>query len=234
MTSDAGKIDWSVRLVLRRDEARAMCSIDVLPAHDAIIRLVLGGFWDHEVEESPFVTLELRASNADAAEALAQRLAAFSLREAGLKPHTLPVVWVAPLDGEQESHRFLEEAKSLFGGEQFDLAVVAAQIHFELQLRLLLERAAHRSGTKWAARLVRNRRVATLANEISEASVQLLLGVDVTESQYWPEFKAHLSRRNAVVHEGRTMGPKEAEASIKVVQALWAHLAQVERATTLF
>lgn len=211
-----------------------MCNLDVLPAHDAVIRLIVGGFWEHEAEESPFVTLELRADRADAAEDLAQQLSAFSLRKAGLEAHTLPVVWVTPLDGEQESHRFLEEAKSLFGGEQFDLAVVAAQIHFELQLRLLLERAAHRTGTKWAARLVKNRRVATLANEISEASVQLLLGIDVTESQYWPEFKAHLSRRNAVVHEGRTMGPKEAEASIKVVQALWATLAQAERATTLF
>jgi hypothetical protein len=211
-----------------------MCNLDVLPAHDAIIRLVVGGFWDHEVEESPFVTLELQAESADAAEDLAQQLAAFSLREAGLEAHTLPLVWVTPLDGEQESHRFLEQAKSLFGDEQFDLAVVAAQIHFELQLKLLLERASRRIGTKWAARLVNNRRVATLSNEISEASIQLLLGVDVTESEYWPEFKAHLSRRNAVVHEGRTMGPKEAEASIKVVQALWATLAQAERAATLF
>jgi hypothetical protein len=211
-----------------------MCSLDVLPAHEAIIRMVIGGFWEDEAEESPFVTLELRAANADAAERLAQQLVAFSLGEAGLGARVLPVVWVAPLDGEEESHRFLEEAKGLFSSEQFDMAIVAAQIHFELQLRLLVERAAHRAGTSWARRLVKNRRVAVLANDISEASVELLLGVDVTESRYWPEFKAHINRRNVVVHEGKSMGAKEAAASIKVVQALWAFLAQAERATTLF
>ncbi len=141
-----------------------------------------------------FVTLELRATDADAAEKLAQELVAFSLGEAGLKTSLLPVVWVAPLsEGSESSHRFLEEAKDLFESERYDLAVVAAQIHFELQVRLLLERAATRADNRWATRLVKNRRVAALANDVSKASVQLLLGMDVTESRHWPEFSAHLS-----------------------------------------
>lgn len=203
--------------------------------HDDIFRMVIGGFHGDEPEDTPFVTLELRATNADAAEKLAQELVAFSLGEAGLKTSLLPVVWVAPLsEGSESSHRFLEEAEDLFESERYELAVVAAQIHFELQVRLLLERAATRADNRWATRLVKNRRVAALANDVSKASVQLLLGMDVTESRHWPEFSAHLSRRNAVVHEGRSLGSTEAAASIKVVQAMWAVLAEAERSATLF
>lgn len=144
-------------------------------------------------------------------------------------------MWTAPLrDEEESSHRFLEQAKDLFGTEQFELAIVAAQIHFEMQLRLLLERAAVRIGTPWARRLTKYSRVATLSGEVSTASVQLLLGADVTASALWPEYTAHLRRRNAIVHEGRTMSPKDAASSIKVVQALWASLAEAERSMTLF
>lgn len=212
-----------------------MAQVDVWPMHTDIIRMVIGGFHSDELEDTPFVTLELRATDAHAAEKLAQELVAFSLDEAGLEASLLPVVWVAPLgESSESSHRFLEQAKELFQSEEFDLAVVAAQIHFELQLRLLLERAAARAGNRWARRLVKNRRVAALANDVSKASVQLLLGIDVTESRHWPEFNAHLSRRNAVVHEGQSVGSKEAAASIRVVQALWAVLAEAERSSTLF
>lgn len=59
-----------------------------------------------------------------------------------------------------DGHRFLEQAKALYESEDYELAVVAAQIHFEVQLRLLLERAAQRAERRWARRLLRNHRIA--------------------------------------------------------------------------
>jgi hypothetical protein len=107
-------------------------------------------------------------------------------------------------------------------------------MHFELQLSLLLERAADRADGRWAKRLLKNRRAAMLANDVSIATVELLLGADVTQSRHWPDFRAHLQRRNAVVHEGVSVEHKEAAASVQVVKALWAALAESERPSTLF
>jgi hypothetical protein len=188
------------------------------------------------MEEVPYITYELYADTPEEAEDLAQRLATFSLMETELKPpERFTVVWAAPLRDEPESsHRFLEQAKDLFGSAQFELAIVAAQMHFEIQVRLLLDRAAVRAGTPWAKRLTKYSRVATLSNDVSTASVQLLLGSDATASPLWPEYVAHLKRRNAVVHGGRTMTSGDAASSIKVVQSLWASLAEAERSMTLF
>lgn len=221
---------WSVRLLLTEDEARALGRPALWPIHEAARRMVVGGGLVDEVDEFPFVTLELAASDPEAAEQLARQLVTEVLREVGLPDRTFPMAWVAPLrEGSANSLRFLEEAKELYDSERFELAIVAAQMHLELQLRLLLERGVERASSRWARRLIKNRRVAALANDVSIATVQLLLGVDVTQTHQWPEFGAHLARRNAVVHEGLAVGPAEAKASIKVVQALWAELAQAER-----
>jgi hypothetical protein len=226
---------WSVRLLLTEEESYAIYRPEVWPMHPDLIRMVIGGFRGDEMEETPFITVEMIAADAESAEAFAQQYVAASLKVSGLKSRLFTVVWVAPLGAEMEnSHRFLEQAKELFGSEQFDLAIVAAQIHFETQLRLLLERAATRANIRWATQLLKYQRVATLSNDVSKASVHLLLGLDVTQSPHWADFVAHLKRRNAVVHEGHAMGSKEAAASIRVVQALWSVLAEAERSSTLF
>jgi hypothetical protein len=226
---------WSVRLLLTKEESVAMSRPELLLAHPDLIRMSIGGYHADEVEETPFVTVEMIANDAESAEKFAQQYVAASLKPTDPKARLWPVVWAAPLsDKTENSHRFLEQAKELFASEEFDLAIVAAQIHFEIQLRLLLKRAAARADNPWATRLAKSRGAAALAHDVSKASVHLLLGIDVTESRYWPEFEAHRERRNAVVHEGRSMGSKEAAESIKVVQALWAVLAEAERASTLF
>jgi hypothetical protein len=227
--------NWSVRLLVDEGEARAVSSPDTWPIHPSVHRMVIGGYHDDEIDSSPFVTLELAATDADSAEQLAQGLVSTACSPSGSSKKRFPVVWVAPLrDDSANSHRFLEEATDLVRSEQDELAVVAAQMHFELQLSLLLERAADRADGRWAKRLLKNRRAAMPANDVSIATVELLLGADVTQSQHWPDFRAHLQRRNAVVHEGVSVAKKEAVASVQVVQALWAALAQSERPSTLF
>lgn len=222
-------------MVLNAEEDRALARPDVVASSQWVDRIVIGGLKGDALDDVPYLMYELRASGPDAAEEHAQELVALSQREAGLPVRRLPIVWVTPIDPNlDDAHRFLQEAQFLFGSEQYELAVVAAQIHFELQLRLLLQRAAARLDRAWAKRLVRNRRVAALGNDISKASVELLLGVDVTQSRHWPPFTAHLERRNAIVHDGTHVGKKEAAASIRVVQALWAWLSEEERSGRLF
>jgi hypothetical protein len=227
---------WSVRLLLDESAAEAMKRFDSWPLHNTVHYMVVGGYDGTDaLEDAPFVTLELEADGPDAAESLAHGLLDQACRNAGVGRQRSTVVWVAPLrDEDVRSHRFLEQAKDLFEVENYELAIVAAQVHFELQVRLLMERASGRLGTPWARRLTKNPRVAMLSNDVSTAAAELLLGIDVTQSPLWPAYKVHLNRRNAVVHEGRAMDKTAAQESVNVVQALWAELAKVERPSTLF
>jgi len=229
-------VDWSVRLLMTEDEAQAFSVVARWPIHGALRSMSIGGGrFDNEIEDTPYVTFELEAEHADAAERLALQLASGVLAEAGIERRSFPVVWVAPLDGAAVGgHRFLAQAKELHDSEQYDLAVVAAQIHFEVQMRLLLERAARRIDRPWAKRLLRNQRIASLSNDVSVGTVELLLQTDVRRTRKWPEFSAHVRRRNAVVHEGRAVGSRDSRASIKAVEGLWATLAEAERSSRLF
>jgi hypothetical protein len=224
---------WSVRLLLDEKAARAMSEWG-WPVHESVRAMTIGGYNGDGLDDSPFVTFELQADGPDAAEGLARRLLDVACKAVGIEAPRSTVVWVAPLRDEQpSSHRFLELAKDLFVNEHYDLAIVAAQIHLELQVRLLMKRASDRLGTAWAKRLTKNTRVGMLSNDVSTAAAELLFEIDVTQASLWPAYTAHLNRRNAVVHEGKAMDKKAAQESINIVQALWAELAKVERPTTL-
>ena len=180
------------------------------------------------IEDTPYVTYEMVAAGPDAAEELAQGLVAATMREAGLEPRRMEAVWVAPLRaGDASSHRFLAEAKELFDEERYELAVVSAQIHLELQIRTLLELRTGKLGTRWATRLEKVRGISILGGELSYSAVELLLGVDVTQlGERWSRFKAHKARRDAVVHAGQAIRREDAASSIQAVQDLWQALLQ--------
>ncbi len=174
------------------------------------------------------------ADGPDDAEQIARSVLGAAWKAAGFEPRHVDVVWVAPMRADELStNRFLEQARDPLNGERYELAIVAAQIHFEMQVRLLMERAAKRNGETWAKRLIKNSRAAMLANDVSKATAELLLQIDVTKQSFWPAYTVHLARRNAVVHEGKTMGKQEAQESINTVESMWAELAKVERPSTL-
>jgi hypothetical protein len=100
------------------------------------------------------------------------------------------------------SQRFLEQAKEPFDDESFKMAVVATQVHFELQVRTLLRRAAENTEGQWAGRLTSRRGHATLNTDCGKAGLEVLLGVDPNQTPEWEEYSAHVTRRNGVVHEG--------------------------------
>lgn len=54
-----------------------------------------------------------------------------------------------------------------------------------------------------------------------------LAGDDVHDAAFWQDYKAHLARRQAVVHEGAAMSVAEADASIDVAQRLCDHVTRL-------
>jgi hypothetical protein len=182
------------------------------------------------------MTVELEAETPEAAEKTAHLLLDETCRNAGLGNQHSKVVWITPIrEGTEGSgHRFLEQAKELFAAESYELSIIAAQIHFETHVRLLMQRAAARHGSRWSRRLLEYSLVANFSTDVSKAAAELLLNIDVTQTPFWAAYERHRKRRNKAMHEGQEITKPEALESLRVVEAFWAELAKVELPTTVF
>jgi len=98
--------------------------------------------------------------------------------------------------------RYILEAEDLREQRLFALAVVAAQMHCEHFIRYALETVAARDGTplaKLAPGLVRSW---SLTDRNGPDIFEALLGVRPTKAQCWEDYRAHVHRRNEIVHQG--------------------------------
>lgn len=221
---------WSVRLVLSPALDTAIVPYEEWPIVPELHAMTWGGLAGTGYEDVPYLTFELEAGDADEAEELAQSLARNMLRDDTAWPSGgLPVAWVAPLLEGQDSHRFLSQAKELYDDERYELAIIAAHVHLEVQMRTLLTMAADSQPASYARRLLKTSPWSRLTSSGSKAAVEILLGVDPTRMKQWAGLTAHVTRRNAVVHEGVPMNEADARKSLSAVEGFWAELASAAR-----
>jgi hypothetical protein len=137
------------------------------------------------------------------------------------------VAWVNLLtDDEASSVRFLDKAEELLEDEdEQDMAVVAAQIHLEVQIRTILSNAVEHSGPDWADVLLKTRGLGNLNNKQTQALIKALLGINVKQMPEWEAYKRHNVLRNAIVHEGQDAEEEEAKSSVATVRAICIRLA---------
>lgn len=220
---------WSVKLRLADGDLRALSSLWAPDFAPGARHIQFGGSADNPEMDPPSITFELEAADFDDAEEKAQGAVHRMRRAARLPDASYPVVWLAPLGDDDGSSQYLEQAKELLHEERYGLAVVAAQIHFEAQLTALLHESAGDQPMRWVARLLKDKRIAELKRDVSFATIEVLLGVDVTQIAEWRRFQDHVERRNDVIHKGQTVDKQHAEESVRVVQQLWARLAEAAR-----
>lgn len=220
---------WSVKLRLADRDLRELLELRVPDFAPGARHIQFGGSVDDPEMDPPSITFELEAAGFDDAEEKAKGAVYRMRRAAGLPDAIQTVVWLAPLGSDDASSQYLEQAKELIHEERYGLAVVAAQIHFEAQLTALLHEAAGDQPLRWIARLLKDKRIAELKRDVSFATIEVLLGVDVTQIAEWSKFRDHVERRNDVIHKGQTVDRHHAEESVRVVQQLWAGLAQAAR-----
>lgn len=181
-----------------------------------------------ESEEVASLKLELLASDGQEARERGENLLYQARRAAGLPDRTATIAWVTPLsDEDSSSARFLDKAEDLVEDEdEADMAVVAAQIHLETQVRLLLSRAVEaNNGPEWVDVVMETRGLGNLNSKKAQALIRALLGIDVTQAPEWEAYEAHNVLRNAIVHEGQDALQHEAEASVEMVRQLSIRLA---------
>lgn len=154
--------------------------------------------------EPPTVTMEVDALNEQEARVLGQHLVGEAQAAAREARRETIVVWVAPLaDGDKSSLRFLGRAKELIEDEDFDLAVVAIQIHLEVQVSTLIRRAARSDPCRKVSLLVgEGDRGWAPQTQSAQRVLEALFGIKVTTFPRWREYTVHLKRRNDVVHAG--------------------------------
>ena len=132
---------------------------------------------------------------------------------------------MAPLvHSPESSHRFLRRAKDLISDEEFDLAVVAAQIHLEVQVTTLVRQAIEPDPSPLIKVLMARERGWPPQHEASQRVLEALFGVKVTAFPGWQDYKTHVKRRNDVVHAGASIDRESAEASLQAVSRLWLWL----------
>ena len=222
---------WSVRLVLDDGEVgpltRQLFSALGTGIDQTVIPRVIGRDGSDEGEPDT-VTFEVTANTARDARIFAQHRLGEMRRRAGLRLNQAEIVWVARLsdDVRADSLRFLSVAKQLANDENPEMAVVAAQMHLEVQVRIMVEMTmatepssllhAIAGRLKWAPH-----------DPWLQPILEHIYDVKLDESPAWNAYLAHITRRNHVVHRGQSIDDVAAKESIEAISAFWGWLNNV-------
>ncbi len=174
--------------------------------------------------EPTSVTIELDAIDAREARVLGIHLLGQAQDAARMKRDASPV-WVVPLqDAEKSSMRHLRRAKELFDEDDFDMAVVAAQIHLEVQTTTLVQHALRSDPSPLVSVFATGRRGWAPHDPIARRVLDAVLGIRITDFPRWNEYQAHVARRNDVIHAGLPVDAESAKDSLEVTSELWLWL----------
>jgi hypothetical protein len=223
---------WSVRLAVGDAEGGPLSTAFEAAVRPELRQMAISGRRRDDDDDGPaWVTFELEALSAKEARITAQHLLGLMRQAAGVPVSgQAPVLWVVPVRSEYKSGlRFIEQARDLLEADEPDLAVVAAQIHLELQVATIVARKTASDESPVARVVLDNKRNWAPHRADARPIVDAILGIPVTSFPRWADYMAHVGRRNAVVHEGQEIDADAAAQSIEVVRELWLWL--TERAT---
>ena len=211
---------WSVRLVSGAQDNGLIPHVRFVPGLRSVV-LALG-----EDDEPDTATFELQAPDPRHARLAAEHELGEMRRRAGVAQTPSGVISVVPLANEPNSSlRFFEYAKEALQEERFDLAVAAAQIHLEVQVRLLVEMTAESSRSPLLEAMISRQSRWAPHERWLRPILEALFGVRMNECPVWTDYKqAHIARRNAVVHKGHEIDADSARESIDTVSQLWLWL----------
>lgn len=221
---------WSVHVALPIEHRRLV----VLAIEHALPRervAVTTELMPDGTEGDASVAMQVVATSHAAAVARAEELfrqAVEDLPGVGpVEPEVLGVL--TPLFGEEPHARLRAEAEQLWSDHRYEAAVTRAQTGLELYAKTALLGAFERlHSPSSAARAMRNC-APSLGDRRTQDVIELVIGWRVTDEPWWEAYRAHLTRRNQVVHDGLVLSADDASHSLDAVDAckrwlrnLWA------------
>jgi hypothetical protein len=223
-----GGITWSVGLVVSDAEARAL-------AESSVVTYLLEVAAGHTLrftsppvdgdEDIENFRIEVAAESGPAAREMALGIVYRARRSAGLPDRVVPVAWVSPASVDEEGENYFDQAEDLVEDEKYGLAIVAAEIYLQAQTKELIERAVAQREPRLKTVLLQHRTNLSLQDQGLEM-IKEFFGVELAQLPEWQNYRAHLGRRNAVVHSAKSFLKAEAAESIAAVRAIWLHLAE--------
>jgi hypothetical protein len=216
---------WSVRLALEEAHAGPVSGVAMAAMGAGVHNISIGRPFIHEEDEPVTFTIELEALSAKDARLIGQHKLGELHKLAGLPVRESPVVWVARLSEEHASSLpYLDQARDFLEGELFEMAVLAAQVHLEVQVRLLVQMTAETlSSPVLDAVISRQNRWAPHERWLRPV-LEALFEVKMSDYPRWADYEAHIQRRNAVVHGGQEIDADSARTSLDAVSDFWLWL----------
>src|SRR5262249_15596215 len=125
--------------------------------------------------------------------------------------------------------------KDLLHAGQLDLAVVMAQVAFETLVRDAvsdeldaLSDQLDDLGLGWLRPRIKSRSYSLIDDRVRRFWDDLM-GDEIGNAEAWGNYKAHVLRRNGVVHEGGSVEHVQAKESVEAVEAMIGYVEQVRR-----
>jgi|GEM_PF-3486037 len=223
---------WSVGLVVNDAESRHLSESSVAMY---IMEATEGHYLrfsspPEEGGDFENLRLEVAANSAASAEDRALGIVYRARRAAGLPDRVVPVAWVSPQGQLESGENYLDQAEELFEEESFGLAIVAAEIHLEAQVKTMIEMAVRGLAPAFEEVFLQHRNNTRIHHAAGRKMLERFLDLDLTSLPEWEQYQAHLGRRNEVTHSGRYFGEEEAEQSIAVVRKMWLRITDAFRA----
>ncbi len=218
---------WSVRFAVETVDAGPISGVMQAAMGEGVRSIQIHEPPLQEGDDEPDAfTLELEAATAEDARQVAREKLADLRARAELPSLDSAVLWVARLSDEPASSlRFLAKSEDLVRDEEYALAVVAAQIHLEVQVRILVESVAEVSASPVLEAVIARQSRWAPHERWLQPILEALFEIRFADCPSWGAYKDHhITRRNHVVHEGQEVDRAAAVASIEVVSAVWLWL----------
>lgn len=121
------------------------------------------------------------------------------------------------------------EATKLHKQKRHELAVVRIQTVCEMHIAEAIRRLTRRHHRE-VDHAHLTRRSTSLTDRQSLAVLQLLTGRRVQDETWWPNYTAHVKRRNEIIHQGLQIAWEDAKASFEATMDLEKWLLDVQEA----
>ncbi len=124
----------------------------------------------------------------------------------------------------------LGTARQLVSEGRNELAVVVAQMASEVLAAPVLDALMRKKGLAYLEDWIDDRTPSSnLGNETVRKLYVALSDDKIQDQAFWGPYRAHVERRNDIVHRGLRVSKAEAEQSCEVVAQMLTHLAGVLR-----
>jgi hypothetical protein len=215
------------------DEDAAALEAATAEGDDRVAGIVTGDI--DGVPVAAKVHIEVEAPTTTSAGQEAQAIYADLRVRAGLPEIGEPVAGIMPLNPlvtfSMDQTRFFVLAEEMYDDRHYDFTVVAAQTACELLMEGAIQFALARHATEQLAHVIPDLLTSyTMLDQRGPKVWEAVTGRSIREPKsVWEGYRAHVERRNALIHKGARVSREEAAQSLSATRAFCRQVVEAIR-----